>query len=716
MHDTLPPPGHRRESFLVGDYLVEPFLQRVSSGDQVTQVEPKVMDVLLLLVAHHERPVSKQEFLDVVWEGTVVTDDALLRCISELRKVFNDDPRDPTYIETIRKRGYRLIAPLREVTDAASDESTTDVSESESDWWKIWFAVAATAVAMLVLIWLLQPHSESAPTRPLRAIPLTSYPGEELDPALSPRGGRLAFVWDGGEGAGRDIYITQAGAPSPVRFTTDAADDFSPAWMPDGERVLFIRRDSLQFRVFVKPVTSGAERELATVRARDVFDAALSPDGRHLAVSAQNDGPYRISILDLVSGERTVLPPPPSDYLGDRHLTYSPDGEELAFVRSVMEKVDDVFVFRMRDGRLRRITSDYAEIAGIDWSPDGAQLFFSSNREGASTVWRVEAEGGTPVWMPISIEGSGVRQLATSRLSRHLAAVIRSEETNIWSMSIEPTRAALDVEGTGRSAAHPLRVPVLASTRMDEEPQVSPDNRRLAFISNRLGNYEVWISNRDESNPIQLTELGGPFTSTPRWNPDGDRIAFAARWQGQIDVYIVDVAGGRTERLTTAGSNDRQPQWSRDGNWVYFASNRTGDWEIWKRPVAGGDPVQVTMNGGFSAMESVDRQWLYFVKRHMPGIWRIPLEGGEEELIVEHVEAYDWGNWMVDRGGLYFVDRRDHPIRIVRLSDSDAPPEVIAELEVLPKEPALSIEPGGGAIVYTQLDQRGSDIVLVENF
>ncbi|HUF08670.1 MAG TPA: winged helix-turn-helix domain-containing protein, partial [Rhodothermales bacterium] len=101
--------GHLTAGFWVGDWLVEPSLNRMTREDEDVAVEPKVMEVLVCLAEQPGRTVTKDYFFETVWSGMVVTEDVLSRCISELRKNLGDDSRDPHYIETIRKTGYRLL-------------------------------------------------------------------------------------------------------------------------------------------------------------------------------------------------------------------------------------------------------------------------------------------------------------------------------------------------------------------------------------------------------------------------------------------------------------------------------------------------------------------------------------------------------------------------------------------------------------------------------
>jgi len=108
------PPGtplSQTERFLLGEWRVYPLQNRIESlsSGEVRRLEPKVMDVLRSLAAHAGQTVSREELLATVWQGRVVIDGALGRVIRALRAALGDDARQPSYIETVNKRGYRLL-------------------------------------------------------------------------------------------------------------------------------------------------------------------------------------------------------------------------------------------------------------------------------------------------------------------------------------------------------------------------------------------------------------------------------------------------------------------------------------------------------------------------------------------------------------------------------------------------------------------------------
>jgi TolB-like protein/DNA-binding winged helix-turn-helix (wHTH) protein/Tfp pilus assembly protein PilF len=126
--------GLSEKDFRVGVWVVSPKLNNLSCNGKTIHLEPKVMQVLVCL-AEAADVVSKEKLMSTVWAGTFVTDDVLTRSISELRKVFEDDPKNPRYIQTIPKGGYRLMVPAEHMAsnngvDTAIAVNTTSLTAS----------------------------------------------------------------------------------------------------------------------------------------------------------------------------------------------------------------------------------------------------------------------------------------------------------------------------------------------------------------------------------------------------------------------------------------------------------------------------------------------------------------------------------------------------------------------------------------------------------
>ena len=113
--------GTSESGFLLGDQHIEPASCAILTTDGEIRIEPRVMDVLMLMVTHAGQVVTREAFIKNVWGGTFVTDEVLSRCIYRLRQALGDNPKQPRFIETVPKRGYRLIAPVQK-SDAVAEE------------------------------------------------------------------------------------------------------------------------------------------------------------------------------------------------------------------------------------------------------------------------------------------------------------------------------------------------------------------------------------------------------------------------------------------------------------------------------------------------------------------------------------------------------------------------------------------------------------------
>ena len=112
MNDDQTGPAFAPESFRLGRWQVDPAACELSDGDTVIRLRPKVMDLLKAFARNPGEVLSKSCLLDMVWADVTVGDASLTVAVGELREALGDDPEEPEFIETIPRRGYRLIAPV----------------------------------------------------------------------------------------------------------------------------------------------------------------------------------------------------------------------------------------------------------------------------------------------------------------------------------------------------------------------------------------------------------------------------------------------------------------------------------------------------------------------------------------------------------------------------------------------------------------------------
>ncbi len=587
----------------------------------------------------------------------------------------------------------------------------------------LWIACLAAGVAAIATsVWFFRASS-LRPERSVTVTPLTSFPGSERYPSLSPDGTQVAFSWARQEGGDYDIYTLPIGSHNPRRLTEATADDIGPAWSPDGRWIAFLRTAQGAADVVIVPAAGGPERTVARVNPPNVSGPQYggwltwSPDGQWLAVPDMlaPPEPRGLFLLSPRSGGKRRLT---SIGLGDFAPAFSPDGRSLAFVRSNAFTASDVFVLPLSEeyqaaGPPRQITFDGKFTTSPAWSGDGRSILFSSGEMWcARKVYQVRTfipGGGIPGGdreraepLPIDLDEASVFALNSGRSGNGGRLVYGKPQfdPNIWLMEL----TADGKPGIART--------LISSTRADHSPQFSPDGQWIAFASSRTGHQEIWLASRDGAELKQLTAFADKPAGTPRWSPDGRWIAFDST-QGGPGIFVMDAAGGALRRVTVRG---RIPSWSRDGLSIYYAGRQV-------MKVAGTPPFTAkeqapkpfTANGGSAAFESADGKTLYYYKPEGGSIWQMPAAGGAERIVLKGV--HDWSTWAVTDRGIYFVSYATpgarNSLQFYRFSTAET--RRIAEIGK-PAFIGLSVSPDGRSILYTQVDRDESDLMLVENF
>ena len=258
----------------------------------------------------------------------------------------------------------------------------------------------------------------------------------------------------------------------------------------------------------------------------------------------------------------------------------------------------------------------------------------------------------------------------------------------------------------------------IASSSAERTPAFSPDGRQIAVQSERSGWSEIWIHDRDGSHPRQLTGLKALVAGFPHWSPDGKKIAFHSRWPTEAAIYVVDVAGGRPKRLTTGPvSEEITPDWSHDGKWIYFSSRKSGVYQVWKIPSQGVDATQMTQNGGEVISESADGKYVYYARAGGDdSIWRMPVSGGEEQQLLSDVAGHG-SAYAPAKSGIYFISAATESTKqqLAFYSFLNGKLKILANVS-RPLDLGFAVSPDEHLLLYTQVDQFGSDLMLVENF
>ena len=576
--------------------------------------------------------------------------------------------------------------------------------------------ITLVAIGLLILaaagVYLLRPRPQVKPNE-LTVIPFTTFPGFEIGPSFSPDGNQIVFAWFGYEREFQfDLYIKQVGQERTMQLTHHAAAFLGAAWSPDSRFIAFMRQAEPEASgIYLISSLGGAERKLASItHYEDWSPIGLSwtADAKWLAfakatssASKANFSPehFSIHLVNVDTTEERDLPAPSPACVNSWQPAFSPDGKYLASVCVFTGGAAAIYVQTPDGKEAREVTGARSSegFSGIAWAADSQSLLYSSDRH----LWRVPLSGGKPEKL---LFAQDVESVTVARTGNRLAYAQVRHPGNIWQLEL-PTPAMPAGPATK----------LISSSRGDSGAHISPDGKSIAFQSWRSGNPEVWMCDRDASNPIQLTSFGGPEIGEPSWSPDSRRIVFDARISGTAELYVVNVEGGPPKLLQVGTPNASNPFWSADGQSIYFLTEPT--YAIWKMSAEGGAPLRLTGSRGDQLLpqQAADKTRVFFDKQvagHQQ-VWSASVDGGDERSVAGMPTD---ARWVLAENGMYFIHGDSRHFSVNYFDPSTQHVRKIADLPSVFALWGTSLSPDGRTFLFTGIEHAEADIVLVEGF
>ncbi len=373
---------------------------------------------------------------------------------------------------------------------------------------------------------------------------ITTRHGIEWFPSFSPDGKWMVYAAN--EGGPRHIFLQSVTGQTAIDLTKDSqTDEDQPAFSPDGERIAF-RSSRDGGGIFVMGRTGEAVRRVT----RAGFRPAWSPDGTRIAYTTENvdinpqnpTGTSELWIVSISTGETRRV----TD-MDATLAAWSPHDKQIAFARRAGFRSIEIWTVPAGGGPPVQVTEAVANEWTPAWSPDGAYLYYASDRSGSMNLWRVRID-----------------------------------------------------ESSGKVLGAPQAVPTPAPSLA--HPTISSDGRKIMYAS-------AFVTANVEKlalDPSSATVKGEPSpvtTGTRRWSspdpsPDGSRVAFYSHVRPEGDLYITRADGSDLQQITSDESVDRLPRWSPDGQWLGFFSARRGRFDLWKIRPDGSELQQLTDGGG----------------------------------------------------------------------------------------------------------------------
>jgi Tol biopolymer transport system component/DNA-binding winged helix-turn-helix (wHTH) protein len=566
------------ESYEFGPFRLSVAERVLWRGEQIVALSPKCFDTLLVLVRHGGSVVEKEALIRAVWPDSFVEEGNLAQNIFTLRKTLGELPEGGQYIQTLPKRGYRLVMPAS-VSQPAGEPAAAALDRSPR---RISYVLAAgilVASSLIAARWVWSPRERaiSAPRFTALAVPNNIVYG-----IVSPDGKHIAYVSHDAEGQSLWVRETAAvgagtrlvppvqghfwgvGYPPDGQYLYYALEDerdpaeaaffripaqsgearklftgiaTAPAFSPDGSRIVYKRYDPNGHGYLLTATPLGGDSKiLAQSDAASSFNSyRWADDGKSIYYSEgtrdQKGAAWSLWQIPASGGPaRLAMAPQPKPLLG---VTWLDRSEVLALIPD--EDSDARQIYRVSTGgSFRRVSNDINDYSLITVTADAGTLLANSEVTDDS-IWTAPAPGtvGEPVRMALP---AGSYNDPAWTPDGH---IVFAAQSNLWIASAD-----------GRE-----RRPLLPEKVLALEPAVSPDGRFVVFVLKAAGSRKLWRIGIDGSNLRQLT--AGRYDWHPAISPDGRWVVYESHIPGQHTLWKAPLDGPASAvKLADAGASD----------------------------------------------------------------------------------------------------------------------------------------------------------------
>ena len=691
--------------YQLDDWLVDGDANLLTRGDVQRSLRNKAMELLLLFLQRPNETISREEIVARIWAGNeAVAAQGINNAIWAIRQTLDDDADEPRYLQTIPKKGYRLIAPVQvlargqrahaaAVVTNADEQAATFLSRNKR---RIALLLSLFLLTSLLALWLLPRPSATTVPAFTETSALTQYTGMEYLGQLSPDGQLLAFAWWQSTGKGR-LYLRAAAdtsaTPTPISSTDNEIT--SVAWSPDGTELAFIELDDAEHcNVMVYSLQTAALRQVGSCLPLWTPSLAWSPNAAQLVYTGKlGDSAPGLLLHDLKRGETRQLTQSDT-LLSDHQPAWSADGQQIAFARAQASDASrDLYVTDLQ-GRVERLTEQqFRDLHGLTWRRDQDALIYSTTQHGSRTLWQFDRQRRQH--QPLGLEGS---------------APNAHRDGLVFSLLKKHQRIALLSFAAGRADLQPLT----GSVASEQSPDYSTVQQALVFVSARSGFRELWLSQRGNDVIRPLTQLRD-LAHSPRWSPAGDSIAFVGSCQSrEYGLCLLHVQTGKVLSLHTSPGDYETPQWSDDGQSLLVIINHHEQPQLWSVARDGSDarPLHTAQPPAIIQKRSADAL-LYYQPRQSRHVRAFDYHNGSEPPTPVAELPDGTVAWLMTPTGI-LVLRRDRVETWLRQVDASSPWQILAEfpLGTFAEFPQLSVGAEPDQVYVELADTAYADLML----
>ncbi|MEW6998579.1 winged helix-turn-helix domain-containing protein [Colwelliaceae bacterium BS250] len=560
----------------------------IRDGESII-LAPKVYDLLIFFCKNPARIITKDELMDEVWTGTLVTENAISRTLVKVRKALGDDPKSPQFIITVPRKGYRMVTEFNandkcqyneqnttehtstnkenNNTITASFSSLNSTKNKKQKTLLSLFAIYCTLLIVAVSFYFsTQQNIEIIATKQLK--PLTREIADEQHPNVSPDLSQLAYT-KVVSGKPSYINIENLSDHSKMSVSHPRGKLSRPVWSPTESKIAFLYQHKQVCIIFLaeqKEIKNKDNWQKITECSGESWPhLVFSPDGQYLYFNDRQSkaNGYQIFRVDLLNKQKDIINQPITSGQGNYAFDISPDGQRLVMLNSEFTSQTRIYTLDIAQAKLQ-LTAKLPYLMGaVVWHHDNMTLVHPSPHP-AYELWQSNLAG----------EKLAVVVSNTSRV-KQLSRINNKQDFTFVSYLINRDIHFKDSNKDNQS------MNLDNSSVMDYLPALANNSDQYAFVSKRSTTAEVYLAPLPTENNSVTTSKQLTFFNTPvrlfqlLFSPDDSQLMVLADNQ----IVIVDIDKGEVNKLALGNRAISGISW-QDQHTLLFSTIRNSDWQL----------------------------------------------------------------------------------------------------------------------------------------
>ncbi|WP_448549566.1 winged helix-turn-helix domain-containing protein [Thalassotalea fusca] len=615
----------------------------VESPEVVETLESKHALLLYTLVTNQGATLTREQLVTLVWKDRFVDDRTINATISRLRKVLGG--KKDEFIKTHPKVGYSFVQEVYFIERQEISKQYVTITTQLKYKQYFWYALVALLFVVIFVTaqQLLVQNASDKPAIPSSEIvPLTYIKGNNYSPSLSPDSQLLAFINQEAIDSKRQVMVQSLDTNQVKAIEADILTG-SPYWSRNDNHLYYQAFDNDQ--CWIRRTTVSPSLEIGKVESitncgyLPFFQGLSRPENSpwlYFSYGNSTNTPYYvIKKVHIETGKTEVVTSPPVKYKGDFLPRIRKDGKFLAFLRDFDDGSTAIMLNNNDTGEIKQLLKVASSFSSFEWSNDDDSLVYTDENN---------------ILTAINIHTEAKRQLLTSsdRLNNPLPtvddAIIASVgEKFLNSIMIKP------LSGDDQS----LQTAISSAFR-DYGATLHVDNneKKLAFVSNRSGSNQIWISNGSVQE--KLTNFQGMESPRSlRFSPDGSKLLYMYKQQ----PFLFDLTSKEHIELPIYDQQVKNPIWLCNSSNEFLFISLSGDtWSLLKTNIDTMQTDVVSKNvSSINSDCSTNRYYASLVEKS--GLYPINIDEkvvNDSPILPKH-EFIHWDYWSTHDGMVYFL-------------------------------------------------------------